>query len=59
MSDIEAISQLVNWERQTRVRYLDQENLATYWPDATVTTADQLARLLVNNPLILIARYRL
>lgn len=41
MSDIEAISQLVNWERQTRVRYLDQENLATYWPDATVTTSWQ------------------
>ena len=41
MSDIEEIEQLVVWERQTRVRGLDKENLATYWPDATVTTSWQ------------------
>lgn len=41
MSDLEEINQLVVWERQTRVRGLDADNLATYWPDATVTTSWQ------------------
>lgn len=41
MTDIEAITQLVARERQTWLRHLDAQNLATYWPDATVVTSWQ------------------
>ena len=39
MSAIEAISQLVLWERQARSRGLNEELAACYWPDGTVTTS--------------------
>lgn len=39
MDDINEVSQLVVWERQTRVRGLDKENLSTYKNDGTITTS--------------------
>ncbi|WP_127848987.1 nuclear transport factor 2 family protein [Lacticaseibacillus hulanensis] len=39
MSDIEAISQLVLWERQARGRGLNDELANCYWEDGTVTTS--------------------
>ena len=38
-SDYEALAQLALWERQARVRRLDGEFAACFWPDATVTTS--------------------
>lgn len=37
--DYEALSQLVLWERQAKVRKLQTELADCYWPDATVTTS--------------------
>ena len=39
MTDYEALSQLVLWERQARVRRLQEELADCYWEDATVTTS--------------------
>lgn len=39
VSDYEAISRLVTWERQSRVRHLYDEMANCYFPDATVTTS--------------------
>ena len=39
ISDYEAISRLVTWERQSRVRHLYDEMANCYFPDATVTTS--------------------
>lgn len=39
MDDYEALSHLVLWERQARVRRLQDELAACYWDDATVTTS--------------------
>ena len=39
VSDYEAISRLVTWERQSRVRHLYDEMADCYFPDATVTTS--------------------
>ena len=39
VSDYEAISRLVIWERQSRVRHLYDEMADCYFPDATVTTS--------------------
>ena len=38
-SDYEAITRLVTWERQSRVRHLYDELAGCYFPDATVTTS--------------------
>ena len=38
-SDYEAISRLVVWERQSRVRHVMDEMAACYFPDATVATS--------------------
>ena len=37
--DYEAITRLVTWERQSRVRHLYDELAGCYFPDATVTTS--------------------
>lgn len=39
MTDYEALTNLVLWERQSRVRHLQAELADCYWPDATVTTS--------------------
>lgn len=39
VSDYEAITKLVTWERQSRVRHLYDEMADCYFPDATVTTS--------------------
>ncbi len=39
VSDYEAITKLVTWERQSRVRHLYDEMSDCYFPDATVTTS--------------------
>lgn len=39
VSDYEAITRLVTWERQSRVRHLYDEMADCYFPDATVTTS--------------------
>ena len=39
LSDYDAISSLVIWERQSRVRHLYDEMADCYFPDATVTTS--------------------
>lgn len=39
MDDYDAISSLVLWERQARVRHLQKELADCYWEDATVTTS--------------------
>lgn len=39
MTDYEKLSQLVLWERQARVRRLQDEPADCYWEDATVTTS--------------------
>lgn len=39
MTDYEEIISLVNWERQTRIRYAFDDLKNCYWEDATVTTS--------------------
>ena len=39
MNDYEALSQLALWERQARVRRLQNELAECYWEDATVSTS--------------------
>ena len=39
MGDYDELSNLISWERQARVRHLNQELAECYWPDATVTTS--------------------